>query len=86
MKNLFTTRDAAMLLIDHQVGTIKLAVSTPRAEIVRNTRALARIAVETGMPLVLTSSQEDQFQGLLLDDCWRRHESEPFPSSAPTLC
>lgn len=68
MKNLFTTVDAAMLLIDHQVGTIKLAISTPYAEIVRNTRALARVAVQANMPLVLTSSQEDHFQGLLLDD------------------
>ena len=68
MKNLFTPADTAMLLIDHQVVTIKLAVSTPYDEIVRNTRALARTAVETGMPLVLTSSQEDHFQGLLLDD------------------
>lgn len=68
MKNLFTTQDATILLIDHQVGTIKLAISTPYDEIVRNTRALARTAVETGMPLVLTSSQEDHFQGLLLDD------------------
>ena len=68
MKNLFTPADTAMLLIDHQVGTIKLAISTPYDEIVRNTRALARTAVETGMPLVLTSSQEDHFQGLLLDD------------------
>ncbi len=68
MKNLFTTNDAALLLIDHQVGTIKLAISTPHDELVRNTRALARTAVEAGVPLVLTSSQEDHFQGLLLDD------------------
>ena len=68
MKGLYTTGNSAMLLIDHQVGTIKLAVSTPHDEIVRNTRALARTAVETNMPLVLTSSQEDQFQGLLLPD------------------
>lgn len=68
MKNTFRIDDSVMLLIDHQVGTIKLAVSTPRDEIVRNTRALARTAVEAGIPLVLTSSQEDHFQGLLLDD------------------
>lgn len=68
MHDLFTTKNAAMLLIDHQVGTIRLAISTPHDEIVRNTRALARTAAETGMPLVLTSSQEDQFQGPLLDD------------------
>jgi nicotinamidase-related amidase len=68
MKNLFTVDNAAMLLIDHQVGTLKLVRNIDREEIIRNTRALARTAVETGMPLVLTSSQEDHFQGLLLDD------------------
>ena len=68
MKNVYSTENAAMLLIDHQVGTIKLAVSTPYDEIVRNARALARTAVDTGMPLVLTSSQEERFQGLLLPD------------------
>jgi nicotinamidase-related amidase len=68
MKNLFTVENAVMLLIDHQRGTIKLAKNIPYEEIVRNTRALARTAVETGMPLVLTSSQEDHFQGMLLDD------------------
>jgi nicotinamidase-related amidase len=68
MKDVFTVENAAMLLIDHQVGTIKLATSTPYDEIVRNTRALARTAVEAGMPLLLTSSQEEHFQGPLLPD------------------
>ncbi len=68
MKNKFTVDNAAMLLIDHQQGTIKLAVNLPYKELVHNTRALARTAVETGMPLVLTSSQEDHFQGPLLQD------------------
>ncbi|MBD2034077.1 isochorismatase family protein [Leptolyngbya sp. FACHB-321] len=57
-----------MLLIDHQQGTIKLARNLPYAEIVQNTRALARTAVESEMPLVLTISMEDHFQGLLLND------------------
>ena len=68
MKNLYTPENAAMLLIDHQVGTVKLAISTLYDEILRNTRALARTAIETKMPFVLTSSQEDHFQGLLFDD------------------
>lgn len=68
MKNKFTTENAAMVLIDHQVGTIKLAKNIPHAEIIMNVRALARIAVETGMPLVLTSSMETEFQGAMLDD------------------
>ena len=50
MKNLLTVENSAMLLIDHQRGPIKLAVSTPYDEIVRNPRALARTAVETGLP------------------------------------
>jgi nicotinamidase-related amidase len=68
MKNKFTVENAAILLIDHQVGTINLAKNIPHAEIIRNLRALARVAVETGMPIVLTSSLETEFQGLLLDD------------------
>ena len=68
MKNLFTAADSAMLLIDHQIGTAKLAISTPDDELLRNTRALARAAVGADMPLVLTSSQEDQFQGRLFKD------------------
>ncbi len=68
MKNKFTVDNAVMLLIDHQQGTIKLARNLPYAEIVQNTRALARTAVETGMPLILTSSMETNFQGLLLED------------------
>lgn len=68
MKNKFTVRDSAMLLIDHQQGTIKLAQNIDRAQIIQNTRALARTAKETGMPLILTSSEEENFQGLLLQD------------------
>ena len=68
MKNLFTPKNCAMLLIDYQQGTIKLAQNIDYDELVHNTRALARTAVETGIPLVLTSSQEDHFQGQLLID------------------
>lgn len=68
MKNLFTTQNAAMLLIDHQDGTAKLARNIDHAHLLANTRALARTAAESGMPLILTSSQEDQFQGPLFKD------------------
>jgi nicotinamidase-related amidase len=68
MKNRFTTTNAAMVLIDHQAGTINLARNISRAEVVRNMRALARTAVENGMPLVLTTSLETEFQGPMLDD------------------
>ena len=68
MNSRFTTDNAAMLLIDHQVRTINLAKNISHAEIIRNMRALARVAMATGMPIVLTSSLETEFQGLLLDD------------------
>ncbi|VVT24909.1 isochorismatase family protein [Rhizobium sp. EC-SD404] len=68
MRNPFTADDAAMLLIDHQVGTAKLARNIDHAHLLANARALARTAAETGMPLVLTTSQEDRFQGPLFDD------------------
>lgn len=68
MKNKFTIDNSVMLLIDHQQGTIKLAKNIAHEQIVQNTRALARTAKETGMPLVLTSSEEEKFQGLLLED------------------
>lgn len=68
MKNLFTTQNSAMLLIDHQQGTIKLARNIDYNILVHNTRALTRTAVETNMPLILASSQEDHFQGPLLED------------------
>ncbi len=57
-----------MLLIDFQEGTLKLAKNIPHAQIIMNMRALARVAVETKMPLVLTSSLESEFQGEVLDD------------------
>lgn len=47
-----------MILIDHQVGTNTWAASTPLALLHRNVVILAKFAQGTGMPLVLTSSQE----------------------------
>jgi nicotinamidase-related amidase len=68
MKNIFTVQNSAMLLIDHQRGTLKLARNISHEEIIRNTRALTRTAIAANMPLILTSSQETHFQGLLIDD------------------
>ena len=58
--------NAAMVLIDHQIGTLTMAKSIPRDIIEANTRALARVAVALGMPLVFTSSMEDHQQGPLM--------------------
>ncbi|WP_170387551.1 isochorismatase family protein [Ruegeria atlantica] len=61
-----TPDNAAIVLIDHQVGTMNWAKSVDRELIEANTRALARAATALGMPLVLTSSMEDNMQGQLM--------------------
>ena len=55
---LFNLNDTAVILIDHQVGTNTWASSTPLELLQRNVMILARFAAGTGMPVVLTSSQE----------------------------
>lgn len=54
----YNADNAAMLLIDHQVGTAGWMHSGSREEMKRNTLALAKAAKATGMPVVMTSSQE----------------------------
>lgn len=54
----FELADTATILIDHQVGTNTWASTTPLALLERNVIILAKFARGTGMPLVLTSSQE----------------------------
>ena len=63
-----TPQNAAMILIDHQIGTMNWARSVDIEIIKANTRALARTAVDLGMPIVFTSSMEDQMQGPLMPD------------------
>ncbi len=58
--------DAAMILIDHQIGTMNWIGSIEKSIVEANTRALAKVAVALNMPLVFTSSQEDQMQGPLM--------------------
>jgi nicotinamidase-related amidase len=61
-----TTENATIVLIDHQTGTMNWAKSVDRELIEANTRALLRVAVDLNMPIVLTSSMEDQMQGPLM--------------------
>lgn len=67
MKNIFSGQNAAMLLIDHQVGTMGWVRSAELSAIEMNTTVLAKAAKAINLPLILTSSQEDQAQGLLFD-------------------
>lgn len=64
-KKAFTPHNAAMLLIDHQVGTMAWTHSSDINLVKKNTLRLARIAKAVGMPVVLTASMEDRVQGPL---------------------
>jgi nicotinamidase-related amidase len=64
----FNSTDSALLLIDHQVGTMKLIKNIPLDMAKRNTLALAKTAKILGIPVVLTSSQEQNVQGPLLPE------------------
>jgi nicotinamidase-related amidase len=59
---------AALLLIDHQVGTLQLIRNLPREHARRNAVALAKMARILQLPTVLTSSQEDRAQGPLVPE------------------
>ena len=64
----FRADSAALLLIDHQVGTMQLIRNLELDGVKARTLALARAARILGMPVVLTSSQEDRVQGPLMPE------------------
>ena len=64
----FTPQNSAMLLIDHQTGTMGWVHSADLDGIKSNTVALAKAAEAVGIPLVLTSSMEDAAQGPLMPE------------------
>lgn len=64
----FTGDSAAMLLIDHQVGTMGWVTSTTLDEMKKNAIILAKAAKILKMPAVLTSSMEEAAQGPLLSE------------------
>jgi len=67
-KETATWRTAAMLLIDHQVGTMSWVKSIPLEEMKRNALMLAKSAKILGLPAVLTSSMEGHAQGPLMKE------------------
>jgi nicotinamidase-related amidase len=68
INNVFTPEDTAMLLIDHQIGTMQLIKNIPLDVVKLHTLALAKTAKILNIPVVLTSSQEENVQGLLLPE------------------
>jgi nicotinamidase-related amidase len=65
---LFKKEDTVMLLIDHQVGTINFAANRPKDMIINRAATLAKIAKALDIPVVLTTSQEDQMQGATIPE------------------
>jgi len=64
----FNADNTALLLIDHQVGTMGWVKSIAFEEIKRNALMLARAAKILKLPVVLTSSMEEHAQGRLLSE------------------
>lgn len=64
----FTAENSALLLIDHQIGTMKLIKNLPLEVVKRNTLALAKTAKILKIPVVFTSSQEENVQGPLMPE------------------
>lgn len=64
----FGAENAALLLIDHQVGTMGWVKSTSFEEMKRNALMLAETARILKLPTVMTSSMEEYAQGPLLSE------------------
>ncbi|UWQ35332.1 isochorismatase family protein (plasmid) [Leisingera sp. M527] len=64
----YSPENAALLLIDHQIGTAGWMHSGSVKEMKRNTLALAKAAAALGMPVILTSSLENEAQGPLFPE------------------
>jgi nicotinamidase-related amidase len=68
MARIFSPSNSALVLIDHQFGTMQLIKNLPLEQVKRNTLALARAAQILKIPAVITSSQEDRLQNTMLPD------------------
>jgi nicotinamidase-related amidase len=64
----FTAQNSALLLIDHQVGTMQLIKNIDREQAARQSIALAKMAKILDLPVVITSSQEERAQGPILPE------------------
>ena len=63
MSGQFTPENCALVLIDHQVGTLQFVHTMSPETSLQNAIMLAKAAKAYGMPVVLTTSQEDHPQG-----------------------
>lgn len=63
MSKQFKPETSVIVLIDYQVGTMQLIKTMPSALSLANGVALAKTATLLGIPLIMTTSQEDRTQG-----------------------
>jgi nicotinamidase-related amidase len=61
----FSPETSALVLIDHQIGTMQLVKNIGSDAALRNAVLLAKAAKTLGMPIVMTASMEDHLQGPL---------------------
>jgi len=59
----FKPDNCALVLIDHQVGTLQLIKNVTSDSSVRNAVNLGKAALAFKMPIVMTTSQEERIQG-----------------------
>lgn len=64
----FTAENTALLLIDHQVGTMQLIKNIDSQLAAKQSIALAKMAKILNLPTVITSSQEENAQGPILPE------------------
>ncbi|QUD89574.1 isochorismatase family protein [Phenylobacterium montanum] len=58
--NGFSTRNSLIMLVDHQTGTVNWVKSIPKETVVTSCRVLAKMALAYDMPLILTTTVEQQ--------------------------
>ena len=55
-----TPQDSIIMLVDHQTGTLGWVKSIPQQTLVASCRVLARMATGFEIPLILTTTMEEQ--------------------------
>jgi nicotinamidase-related amidase len=63
----FSIADSIIMLVDHQIGTVNWVKSQPKDQVIGATRALARMAIDYRMPLILTTTMEEMVGTTIVD-------------------
>ena len=56
----FTVHNSLIMLVDHQTGTVGWVKSLPQQTVITGCRVLARMALAYDMPLIITTTVEEQ--------------------------